>query len=151
MSKISSIYDNLRTLVSTALGSGYRELTNPFDLQDNDELVLYKAWSVVPGPGRNTNRIIGCQKSSETEFGIPVVRLLTARDHDIDAKVAIIKELLEAQAVIFTEIEKDSDLGGTCAKAVHVAHSSVEYLEGDRDKYLLLVMSVTAEYLENLS
>ena len=151
MSKISTIYENIRTIVSTTLDSEYRELANAFDLEDNDELNLVKGWSVVPGPGDNTHRLICGKQSHLQQFAIPLTRLLTATDHDITAKNTIIKDLLEDQQKIAMAFEQDPQLGNTTATNIHVGHSAVEYLQGDNDKFLLLVIAVSTEYFENIT
>ena len=149
--KISAIYDYVHDLVETTLDVDYVELQNAFDLEDNDELSLIKGWAIVPGPGENTHRLVGCKQSKRRQFGIPLVRLLTATDHDIDRKGDIIKELLEDAHIISNEFEKDSNLGGNTAQELHIGSSQIEYLEGERDKFLVIVVTLSCEFFEDLT
>jgi hypothetical protein len=151
MSKITNIFDYLHNLVETTLDSSYRELTNAFDIEDNDELNLVKGWALVPGPGDNTHRIVGCKMSQNQQWGIALTRLITATDHDITAKNTLIKEILEDHYLIAKAFENNKDLGGNTSRSVQVAHSGIEYLEGDRDKYYLMVIAVSTEYFEDLT
>jgi len=149
MSKISSVYDALHTLVSSEL-TGYTQLTNPYQREDNSTLFLEKGYGIAVSGGANTNRKLGGKKTYERTFQLVLTNLLAATEHDTTAKENAEKSLLEDHATLITAFERDSDLGGNAALNIALTDDGIEFLEGGRTKYISLEITVTVEYFETI-
>jgi len=151
--KITTIYNALETLLGTAL-TGYIKMPDPYEVADNPELFLTKGYGIAVGPGVNTNRFTGCKKSFEREFTIILSNLVSTTETNADQREELEKSLLEDQYKIWNAIETDADLSGNTMLTVMLADGGIEYLEiGDDNpsKYILMEISVTAEYSEVLT
>jgi len=146
--KISDIYDALESIVSAALGSEYKRLSNPYDLSDNAEPILRRGYGIIVADGDNTQRFICGKRSYNRRFNVAIINQITTTDHNISAKKTIDKGLLEDSAKVFIALEADITLSETCAKAVQISDGGFEYAEGDRNKYLAILINVECEYIE---
>jgi len=149
MSKITSIYNNLVSLCEGALPD-HKRIPNPYALEQNSELILEQGWGLVVSTGENTNRQIGCDKSYSRSFQIIITRKITTTDHNIDQRTAIEKQILEDLHLVWSALENDSDLTGQTAQTIQVLDGGLEFFEGDRAKYLGVIIDVFAEYFEQL-
>ena len=150
MSKISTVYDAMYTLLSSNL-TGYTQIPNPYNSEQNSMLFLNKGYGLVVGTGDNTQRFATCDKKSYArEFTIVLVNQYIATEHDTDAKETAEKALLEDHATLITAIEQDADLGGNAATHLSISDGGIDFLEGDREKYIMLELIVNVEYFENI-
>lgn len=151
MSKISTIYDALIARLVAVLPSDYHRLTNPYDIEDNNELYLTKGYGVAVGPGSRTDRLVSCQKSFERSFSIALTRQITTTDHNISDNEDIQKALLEDHFTVFSDLEKETTLSAICIKSEVDGDEGIEFVNLDVSRYYLMQIIVNTEYLEDLT
>ena len=149
MSAITNIYNVLETMIETALPT-YSKIPNPYVVEDNPELLMETGYGLAIGPGNNTERLVGCKKTYEREFVIVLINEVTTTDTNLDQREALEKSIVEDHYKVFSAIEVDPDLGGYAVKGVLLNDSGIQYLDTGIQKYILIEISVTAEYFENL-
>jgi len=149
--KISSIYDNLVTLIQTAIGSDYIKLPNPYLLDENAEVLLRKAFAIGFGDGTNTEKFAGCKMSVERAFPVLVINQIAATDHDTAARATAEKALMEDVFKIIKALDLDNQLSGQAADAVFSSDGGITPMEGKRGKYFMVESQILVEYIENLN
>ena len=148
MSKISSIYDELRTLVGTQLSS-HTELNNPYDITDDADTMFDKGWAVGLGPASNTQRQVGCNMSVARDFVVTITRRYFTPSRDIANRIAAEKLLFEDQLLVIKDIETNPS-SSNIAKMVFIGDNGLEFLEGDRFGFIILQSTINVEYFEQL-
>ena len=148
MSKISDIYEAIVSKIETALPT-YNRIPNPYDIADNPDILLDAAYGIAVGAGINTQRFVGCATTWEREFTIGMINQKVNLENDTIGKASIEKNLLEDHKTLLLAIEKDPSLGGICIKCYLVSDGGIQYLDGDRGKFLALEVSLVVEYLES--
>ena len=150
MSKITTIYDNLGTLIEAALTS-HRRLANPYVPSDNNKLMLDKGYGIGFGPSTNTERQLSCQMSIERTMNIIFTKKVTTTTHNTTAQGTLEKAMMEDTVTFLTALEADADLSGAASKTVYLGDSGVELLEGENSSHLLIQVDVNVEYFEDLT
>lgn len=150
MSTISTIHDTLLSTLSSVLPPTYRQLPNPYEIEDNNELFLTQGYGVAIGAGSRTDRLINCSASWERNFNIILVNQVTTTDHDITAKQTIAKNLLEDHYAVFINLENNASLSSLTINSQVDSDSGIQFV-GDLNRYYFVEISVTCEYLESLS
>ena len=148
---ISSIHDELHTVVAAALPAGYRLIPNAYITPENVGLYLRQGYGIAVGPGNNTERIIGGKKSYQRDFQVFLTRELMTTSTNTEARQTVEKQILEDFDTVLKAIEENPTLNGNAGKTVLINDGGLEYLESDRAKYFLIETTVTVEYLENVN
>jgi hypothetical protein len=139
-------------MVSTALtGLNYTVVPNSYIAPENAGLLLKKGYGIAVGPGANTERVLGGQRSYARDFLIFLTRLIPATSNNVDARQDTEKAILEDYELIVEAIEEAPNINGKAVLAALISDGGLEYLEGDRDKYFLIETTVTVEYFNNIS
>lgn len=150
MTSVSNIYDKIDTLLAGTL-TGYTKVPDPYAPEMNNKLFLQKGYGLAFGDDNNRNRLVGCRISIEQEFVVPLINQIMTTDHNSTAHANAEKSIIEDKFKIIKALENDKTLSGTCAKCLYVGSSAIQYLEGDREKYLLTEIIISTEYLEDLT
>jgi len=152
LTKISTIYDGWITLIDAEL-SGYTRIANPYDPEQNANLILEKGYGVGFGPGSNTGRFVGKLASIERDFNIVLVNKILALDGDQDNRAAIEKSLFEDQFKLTKALEINPTLAEASIKTFYISDGGIEFLktENTKSKYYLLESVYSSEYLEDLT
>ena len=150
LSKISTIYDNLQTLVGAAL-STWKRLPNPYVADQNAELLLTKGYGIAIGPGRNRPDIeVGCRAYYERIFNVVLTQQITTTDHDSTARAAIEKALVEAFYAVRRAIDGDNTLSAQAVSVDYQDDSGIELLLGARAKCMSINVNFLVLYQESL-
>lgn len=150
MSKITTIHDTLIALLSSTLSSEYKQLPNPYLIEDNNELYLTKGFGVAVGAGVRTDRLINCSSSWERTFNLILVNQITTTQHNIDTRQTIAKNLLEDHYKVFIELEKETTLSSVTIKSQVDNDTGLQFLS-ELNSYYFIETTITCEYLESLS
>ena len=150
MSKISQIHDALLARLSSVLPS-YRQLTNPYDLEDNNELYLTKGYGVAVAPGNRTDRMISCQRSWLRTFNVVLTNQITSTDHNITANTAIQKSLLEDHFQVFSDLEKETTLSALTLRSQVESDGGIEFLDIETARFFIMQLNISCEYVEDLT
>jgi hypothetical protein len=150
MSKITSIFDQLKTVISTELPT-YKQIPNPYELEAASNVMLAKGYGLAFGAGSNTERQLSCQLSIEREFGVLLTRQMSYTEHDAANRNSLEKTIFEDQYKLIKAIEKNSSLAQLVAKVAYASDSGIEFLGLESGRYLTLFSAFTCEYFENLT
>jgi hypothetical protein len=146
--KVLEIYDEILTLIDNSLPNDLR-LANSYDLEANGFLKLQKAYAVAIGPWIDTERYVGCLITGEREFDIALTRKITTTENNTDQRVVIEKDLLTAHDTLRKAFYNNSTLGGRAIKSTITSDSGVNFIDGDRLKFLAIVITLLVEYQES--
>lgn len=147
MSKVSTIYDALQTLVESNLTT-YTKIPDPYKLEDNTELFLVKGFGIGMGNGENTERLVCGYISIRRSFTIALVNKVTTTENNLSSIATSEKNIMEDCYTLIKALEADTDLQGNCVKSTYLSDSGIEFIDSDLGKYLLLQMEVDIEYLD---
>jgi len=150
MSTISEIHDAIVSLVAGQLTT-YKQLPNPYFIQDNNELFLTKGFGVAVGPGFRTDRQLSCQFSWRRDFTVVLSRLVTTTDHNISQRETLVKSLLEDHTLVMETLEKNVSLNGLCVKAEVISDTGIQFLEGATGRYFVIELDISTEYFKDLT
>lgn len=150
MTKIADIKSAVETKLSTALGSSYARIPNPYSLDENTMLILRNGYSVAVGSGTNTDRLINCGTSWEREFVIGVVTQVVTTENNTTKRETFVQAILDAHRLVLQAFENDVTLGGLVIKALVAGDGGVSFIDGARGKFLAVEISLLVEYLEDL-
>jgi len=150
MSKISTIHDAITTKISSLLAS-YKQIPNPYLIEDNPITILDKGFGVAVGPGVRTDRIIACQTSWERSFTISLVNYVRTTDTNTTVRETLTKNILEDHYTLFTEFEKDAGLSGVAIDGIVSSDGGIELIEITGKPHFLVEIDLTVEYLEDLT
>ena len=146
--KIETIYDAIVDLIEGELTT-YTRLPNPYALDENDFLRLTNGFGVAIGAGVDTQRSIGCIITWERAFSISLVRRVVTTQSNVTKRETIEKEILVDHDLVRKAVYLDTTLGGNVMKATIVDDGGVNFIDGERQKFLAIDMTLLVEYQEN--
>lgn len=115
MSNITTAFDQMKLLMQTLFpeSSGYYQLTNPYDVEENTITMHEKGWGIALGAGVNTNRELSCRLSLQRDISFVLTRRRYANELDTDSKESAEKSILEDQYLLIRELEKYPSLNNS--------------------------------------
>ena len=150
MSKITQIFDQLKVIVAAELPT-YKQIPNPYELEQGSSVMLAKGYGIAVGAGHNTERQLSCQQSIERQFGILLTRQMSYTEHDAANRNLLEKEILEDHHKLNKAIEKNVSLSQIVAKITYSSDNGLEFLGVESGRYLTIFSTFTCEYFENLT
>lgn len=150
MTKISDIYDALVTVVSTELPD-YMRFPNPYVIDTNTFLHQRAGFGISIGPGTDTQRYLGCLVTWQRDFTITLVRQVLTTQNNTAIRADLEKEILDDHDKLRKAIYLSNTLSGNAIKSTLIADSGLNFIDGDRLKFLALEMTVQIEYEESPS
>lgn len=151
MSNVSTAYDALKARLATLLPSvsGYSQLTNPYDVVDNNAQFLRKGWGLAVGPAQNTNRNLCGTISVERQFRVVLTEALEALEFGIDDKHDTVKSLLESAQIVIEDFERTYKLDSDQFNCLWQSDSGINSVEGDDFTFLTLELTFNVEIFDN--
>lgn len=149
MTQISTVHDNLVTLISTTL-SDYTQIPNPYIPEESAGIFIEKGFGVAFGDGSNSNRTLDRRHSVIRNFIIALINQVAVTDHNVSGRTTLTKSLLEDEIKIISALEKEPTLTGAAARSTWTSDTGITFLEADRARYYLLEMNIEVEYFEDL-
>ena len=146
--KIETIYDAIVNLIEGEL-TAHTRIPNPYVLDENDFLRLTNGFGVAIGAGVDTSRTVGCIVTWERSFTISLVRRIVTTQNNITEREKIEKDILVDHDLLRKAIYLDNTLGGNVMKATIVDDGGVNFIDGERLKFLAIDMNLLVEYQEN--
>ena len=146
MSAFSDVYDGLRTFIPTILTT-HTELNNPYDIEDDSDIMYDKSWSLAIGPGENTKRILCNYVTVERDYTLVLTRRYFAPSRDIDARVAAEKLMFEDQMLVIKALVNEPQTA-SAEKISYNGDTGLQFIGGDRTGFLYLETSLLVEYFE---
>lgn len=149
MSKITSIFDAMVTRVSGVL-TDHARLTDPYNIEQNTDLTLEKAFGVAVLDGVNTERNLSCQLSVQRTVQVSIARRYSAHELDIISKDDTVKALLEDHFLVVDAFEEEPTLGSLVAKGAYSSDSGIIFIR-DNEPFLAIQTNFLMEYFEDLT
>lgn len=148
MGKILTIYDKIVDVLEAQLPSHTR-MPNPYEVNANTYLHLNNGFGVGIGAGQDTERYVGCLVTWEQSYSIILVRRVVTTQNNTTARETIEKDILADWDVLRKAFYLDNSLSGNAIKTTVVSHGGVNFIDGDRLKFLALEMQLVVEYQED--
>jgi len=148
MTKISDIKSAVVTLVSSTI-TGYQQLSNPYAIDENSHLTLKQGFGVAVGPGRDTERYVGCLVTWERLFTIILIRQVLTTQNNVTAREVIDTALLDDHDKLRKAFYLDSTLSGKAIVSTVSDDGGVFYAGDQEEKFLGLELTLKIEYQED--
>ena len=146
-SKVEDIYDQIVTICSSTLPA-FKRLPNPYELTENTFLRLENGFGVSVGPGVNENRFVGCFTTWERSFLITLVKKVSTSQNNLDLRQTIEKDILVAQDLVQKAFYANHTLSGNAVTSTVSDDSGINFIDGDRLKFLGLEINILVKYQE---
>lgn len=152
MSKIVDSIDALKARIAAVLPN-HKELTNPYETDENPETILKQGFGVRIREGVNSNRSGSCILSVQRTIEIVLTRKYYAYELNRTAKENTEKALLEDQFLVLQDIEGEPTIGNSNAVTQfgYTGDSGIEFVFSDEKPFYQLVSQFRLEYLEDLN
>lgn len=147
--RIEDIYDAIADLVETNL-TGYKRFPNPYVITENTYLHMKSGYGIAIGPGTDTERFVGCQISWERSFTVVLVKQVMTTQNNTEKRELVEKDILEDHDILRKAIYSSSTLGGKAVKTTVISDGGVNFIDGDRLKFLSMEIEIVTEYLETI-
>lgn len=147
MTKIYDIHDAIVTALSAEL-TGHARLSNPYDIADNPDIILKKAYGLAIGEGTNTKRYVGCLATWQRDYRIIITQQIVNTASAAVGKAETAKQIIDAHRLVYLYFEANPTLGGTCIKAEIDSDTGIDPFENEQSKYLALTINLSVEYQE---
>lgn len=146
--KIENIYDAIVTICETQL-SDYRRLPNPYQITENAFLKLQRGFAVAVGPGLDTERFIGCLMTWQRVFSVTIVRKVLTTENNLEIRENLEKDILVDHDLLTKAFYNDNTLSGNVLKSSITDDSGINFIDGDRLKFLAIELSLLVEYQQD--
>jgi len=147
-SRIEEIYDALATVIETALPA-YVRFPNPYVITENTYLHMKSGFGLAIGPGTDTERLVGCQLSWQRSFTVVLVKQVTTTQNNTALREGIEKDILDDHDALRKAVYANSTLGSRAIKTTLISDGGVNFIDGDRLKFLSMEIEIVTEYLES--
>lgn len=150
MSQISTILDNIQTSVA-ALFPSKLEMSDPQNVENNDEKTLADGYGVHISSGINSNLMLCDQYSVEREFIITLSRLNAGTHKSNSIYESTIKLLLEDLHLLIQEISSNIAIRNSTSTIDWVSDSGIEHFAGENKQFLIIRATFRLGYFESLT
>lgn len=143
---ISAVYDKVVDLIEATLPSHVR-LPNPYNINANTFLhMTTDAFGLTVDSGINTERYVGCLATWARSFSIPLIKRVVTTQNNMSAREVLEKGILTDWELLYKAFEGNPTLDGVVIKAIVSADSGIEFIDGERLKYLSMFINLNVEY-----
>lgn len=137
MTTVIEVFDELKASIDGCL-TGYKRLENPLIPEDNASNLWTKAYGIAIGPGGNPELFSKLKPSCTRDFSIILLHKITTTDNQFDRRDDQQKDIVNDMDKIKLCLEADPDLGELCTKAVLSSDTGVEFIDGERGKFIFM-------------
>lgn len=149
--KITLIHAKIVELIEARL-SDYKRIPNPYSIEQNSKLILFKAYGVGIGPGSRVNLEYGCPTAAyERIYNIVLANQMSATAHDIERRAAIETGLIDDFVKVNNIFEKNVTLDGLAYDSAYADDSGIELLEAEQQRFVTLNVNFVVRYTENIT
>ncbi len=152
---ISTAFDAIKAKMISLFpeSSGYIQLSNPYDIEENTEAACEQGWGVAFGSGQNLNLSISCNMSIQRTIAIVLTRRRYANELDTPNKEVAEKLLFEDQFTLIKALETEPALDSSTSGIAGFTFSSddgIEVIFEESDSYIKLKSEFALKYFEHL-
>lgn len=144
---ISNVYDGLVTLVTAALPT-HKKLANPYMVEANPSVVLKNGYGIKIGAAENTQRFCGSHHSTRRSLSVVLTAEMAAVEANATQWRSAELGLMEEAQTIIKAIASNPTLGGYAANTDWTNDGGIEFVDGDRTRYLTIEITFSTEYIE---
>lgn len=149
MSAISEIYDAISTFLDTNLGVTGSPLVNPYEVEENPDIVLKRGFGFFLGPAQDQGTM-----TNMLMLNRDVIVTLTietgAAQHNITKRQEAEKLLLEDQGKLIKELHIDPGVSEKVSAISYQADNGFEFVYGEKNNFLMIVSRFQMTYIENV-
>lgn len=155
MTNISTAFDAIKDRMEALFpsASGWYQMANPYEAEQNTLATHSKGWGIGLGPGVNTNRNLSCKLSIQRSITVTFLLRRYANELDIDPKETAEKEILESQYILIHDFEKTPALNNSSTgitRFVYAGDNGIENVFAGNEAFIKLVTTYELEYFEHL-
>lgn len=144
---ITTVYDALAAFVLETLPA-YKKLANPYKHEDNPSVILKKGFGIKIKSGTNSKRFVGQLHSTKRTFTVILTcEMLTTEGNSAQWRAAELGIMEDAQALICA-IHTSSTVAEATTNAEWTEDSGIDFVDGDRCRYLTTEIGFAIEYVE---
>lgn len=149
MSDISTIHAGYVAVTVAALTS-YVRIPNPYDPQENADLLLDKGFGLAIGEDENTGRMAKPTLSLARQFRILLINQISSHEQDVSGRSDQSLLLMEDAFTLIKAIEGDFTLNGEDHITTYQGSNGISFLIADRARYFSTELTFETEYFESL-
>ena len=142
---ISTIYDNLITLVKTALPT-YEHMSFSGSYLDNSDLIKLKGFSIKVNGSINSERKLSCHESVVRNFEINLYNKAIYRRQNEGDLSGIYKTFLTDVDTLIKSIGNNATLDDSCVSFKYITDNGITLDEDDTINSMRITIAVSAEY-----
>jgi len=150
MSKVVDIKTALGTLIEATI-SGYTQLADAYQADDNSSLDLLKGYSIGFGPSENVQDewCMG-EVHQRRQFQVTLTNGYWP-DLDADKREDMECDLMNDEFDVISAIQSDITLTGVSISSAFISDNGIEYLIGDQKQFIIIEMTVLVDYIEGVT
>lgn len=148
--KIEEIHEALCNLIAAELPT-HKRFPNPYQIDANSFLHMTRGYGVAIGPGFDTQRDLGCHVTYERTFTVALVQKMSETQNSTGRRELVERDILEDHDKLVKAVYNDTNLSGRVISATVTDDGGVQFIDGDRLKFLALEMTIRVEYQDTLN
>jgi hypothetical protein len=145
--KFNDVYNEIRALCASVY-SDRQELNNPYFVEDDSDLMFDSAYAVGIAGAENSNRTLCANATILRRFNVILTNRYMAPSRDIPTRVTAEKKIINAQLDLVKYLEQNPTTANTI-RIKWVSDNGLEFLQGDRFGFFVLVNTIECEYFES--
>lgn len=154
--KISTIMDNVRSAISSALPS-HNEMVDPYEVDLTDELTLQNSWGIAyRSANLSSGSVINCEYTVDQNIEVVLTRVMSTGQLQIsdaiNERISTEKDLYEDRHTIIKTFETSADLNaGDLAICLYQGDSGIEFVFNDKTYIIMLRLNFLIKYAQNIN
>ena len=149
MSKITDVFNNLVTFVGGEL-SDHTRLNDPYNIEENPEMLLRKGWGIQIDDGVDTNRCISPEYYLGRTFTIVIVRESVAKDSDPVRRELSKLDLLEDLHILIAEAVSENTLYQVAVNFKYISDGGLQEVFVQDKPYNFIEANFLVEYSQTI-
>lgn len=149
MSKITDVFNNLVTFVGGEL-IDHTRLNDPYNIEENPEMLLRKGWGIQIDDGVDTNRCISPEYYLGRTFTIVIVRESVAKDSDPVRRELSKLDLLEDLHILIAEAVSENTLYQVAVNFKYISDGGLQEVFVQDKPYNFIEANFLVEYSQTI-
>ena len=149
MSDISTVYDAIVTRMGTLLPN-HKRITDPYDIEKNNEQFLNQGWGLALGPSFNGELFLSQKLTYQRNFVITITRKAYSREFDVESKATTEKLLMEDIFTVTSDFTVNSTLSTATNHVTYLGDSGIQKIFTDKDQYLMTQIEIQSTIIEHI-
>jgi hypothetical protein len=149
VSKITDVFNNLVTFVGGEL-SDHTRLNDPYNIEENPEMLLRKGWGIQIDDGVDTNRCLSPEYYLGRTFTIVIVRESVAKDSDPVRRELSKLDLLEDLHILIAEAVSENTLYQVAVNFKYISDGGLQEVFVQDKPYNFIEANFLVEYSQTI-